>query len=233
MNTITVTVPQVATSRYEVRIGSALLADLGKSVKAVAPALSCGLITDSTVGPLYADRAAASLSSAGYRVITHIVPAGESHKTLSTAAAALNALLQGKVERATPLIALGGGVVGDLTGFVASMLLRGVPFVQVPTTLLAAVDASVGGKVGVDHPTGKNLIGAFHQPRLVLTDIATFATLPEREIRGGLAECIKHGVIRDASLFAFIAANVGKIKVCDESVMMELVAQRSDQGCGG
>ncbi len=201
MNTITISVPQISATGYEVRIGSGLLADLGNSVKAVAPAPSCALITDSTVAPLYADRAAGSLSSAGYRVITHIIPAGEAHKTLTTAAAVLDALLQAKVERATPVIALGGGVVGDLAGFVAATLLRGVPFVQAPTTLLAAVDASVGGKVGVDHATGKNLIGAFHQPRLVLTDIATFATLPEREVRRGT--CGVHQARRDPRCVAF------------------------------
>jgi 3-dehydroquinate synthase len=114
--------------------------------------------------------------------------------------------------------------VGDLAGFVAATLLRGVPFIQVPTTLLAAVDASVGGKVGVDHPAGKNLIGAFHQPKLVLTDIATFSTLPPRELRGGLAECIKHAVIRDPGLFDFIAGNLSKIMACDPAALAHLVA---------
>src|SRR5678810_1296125 len=113
-----------------------------------------------------------SLESAGFRVISHVFPAGEQHKTFASVGAALDTLLNARVERATPVVALGGGVVGDMTGYVGASLLRSVPFIQVPSTLLSAVDASVGGKVGVDHPTGKNLIGAFHQPRLVLTDIA-------------------------------------------------------------
>jgi 3-dehydroquinate synthase len=162
---------------------------------------------------------------AGYRVIGAMVPAGEQHKTLTSVSLVLDTFLNARVERGTPIVALGGGVVGDLTGFVAASLLRGVPFVQVPTTLLSAVDASVGGKVGVDHPAGKNLIGAFHQPRLVVTDIGTFKSLPVREIRCGLAECIKHGVIRDAGLFAFIAGNVREILGGDVGVMTELVAR--------
>ena len=155
------------------------------------------------------------------------MPAGEQHKTFRSVSDAFDTILShkaGGVERATPVIALGGGVVGDLAGIVAAALLRGVPFIQVPTTLLAAVDASVGGKVGVDHATGKNLIGAFHQPKIVLTDIATFATLPPRELRGGLAECIKHAVIRDPALFAFIADNVPKIMACDPETLAHLVA---------
>ena len=158
-------------------------------------------------------------------MIAHVIPAGEQHKTLATVSTALDAFLNARIERATPIVALGGGVVGDLGGFVAASLLRGVPFVQVPTTLLSAVDASVGGKVGVDHATGKNLIGAFHQPRLVLTDIATFKTLPVREIRCGLAECIKHAVIRDADLFTFIKQRGKELLACDMAAMAQLVAR--------
>jgi 3-dehydroquinate synthase len=177
------------------------------------------------VAPHYLKGAVASLEAAGYRVITHVLPAGEEHKTLANVSAALDTFLNARVERATPIVALGGGVVGDLGGYAAAALLRGVPFVQVPTTLLAAVDASVGGKVGVDHATGKNLIGAFHQPRLVVQDIGTFATLPPREIRAGLAECIKHGVIRDAGLFDFIARELARILANDAAAMSELVAR--------
>ncbi len=152
-------------------------------------------------------------------------PQANKHKNITTATAALDALLLGRVERSTPVIALGGGVVGDLAGFVAATLLRGVAFVQVPTTLLAAVDASVGGKVGLDHPAGKNLIGAFHQPRIVVTDIDTFQTLPLRELRAGLAECIKHAVIRNAHLFSFITDNLAKVMACDGETLAELVAR--------
>ncbi len=225
MKTVHVHIPPAGSTKYDIRIGPGLLGQLGEWVKPLAPAPMCGVITDSNVAPKYLATARESLSAAGYRVIEHVIPAGEQHKNIQTAIGALDKLLHARVERSTPVIALGGGVVGDLAGFVAATLLRGVPFVQVPTTLLAAVDASVGGKVGIDHAAGKNLIGAFHQPRLVATDISTFATLPVDEIRGGLAECIKHGVIRDADLFAFIAGNVGKIVTADPATMEELVTR--------
>ncbi len=225
MTILSVNIPTIAARPYEVRIASGLLGKLGSLVERVAKAPTCALITDSHVAPLYLGAARASLQAAGFRVIEHVLPAGEEHKTIGSAVAALDVLLHAKVERATPVIALGGGVVGDVAGFVAATLLRGVPFVQVPTTLLAAVDASVGGKVGVDHPAGKNLIGAFHQPRLVVTDIDTFKTLPDRELCGGLAECIKHAVIRDASLFEFITDNAAKFAACDAPALAELVAR--------
>ncbi len=224
MKKVDVNIPATGAKTYEVRIGAGLLGTLGEQVRGVAAAPTCGLITDSNVAKHYLKQARASLQGAGYRVIEHVMPAGEENKTLESAVAALDVMLRGKVERATPVVALGGGVVGDLAGFIAATLLRGVPFVQVPTTLLAAVDASVGGTGGVDHAVGKNLIGAFHQPRLVVTDIATFGTLPLREVRGGLAECIKHAVIRDKGLFVFISENVGKIMACDVETMAELVA---------
>jgi len=225
MQTISVQLPAAPPATYDVRIAPGLLDQLGDIARTVAPAPSCGIVSDANVAPHYLARATKALESAGFRVLSHIIPAGEQHKTLATASAVLDTFLNARVERATPIIALGGGVVGDLTGFVAASLLRGLPFIQVPTTLLAAVDASVGGKVGVDHATGKNLIGAFHQPRAVLTDIATFKTLPPREIRCGLAECIKHGIIQDASLFTFIEQNVQKILACDPAAMTELVAR--------
>lgn len=210
-----------------------MLGELGPRVRAlVSPAVpTCGLVSDTNVAPRYLAAARAGLAGAGFKVIEYVFPAGERHKTLATAAAGLDALLNagggrmgGGVERGTPIIALGGGVVGDLTGFISATLLRGTPFIQVPTTLLAAVDASVGGKVGVDHPAGKNLIGAFHQPRLVLTDVATFATLPARELRCGLAECIKHGVIRDEALLTFIERQQAAIMARDPGKLEELVA---------
>jgi 3-dehydroquinate synthase len=224
MKTVAVQIPAVAPVAYDIRIGAGLLKDLGGLVKSAAPAPSAGVVTDSNVAPHYLAAAKGSLEAAGYRVISHVMAAGEPHKTLATVSAALDTFLNARIERATPIVALGGGVVGDLGGFVAASLVRGVPFVQVPTTLLAAVDASVGGKVGVDHATGKNLIGAFHQPKLVLTDIETFRTLPAREVRAGLAECIKHGVIRSADLFAFIEQNLKRILENDAAAMSELVA---------
>ena len=225
MSTIEIQLPATVVPAYDVLVESGLLARLGACVRAAVPSPSCAIITDSHVAPLYLKPAKESLESAGYRVIEHVMPAGKAHKTMTHAIAAMDTLLSNRVERSTPVIALGGGVVGDLAGFVAATVLRGVPFVQVPTTLLAAVDASVGGKVGVDHAAGKNLIGAFHQPRLVLTDISTFRTLPPREVRCGLAECIKHAIIRDAALFTFISAHVEKILAHDPAAMQELVVQ--------
>src|SRR5690606_20120592 len=140
------------------------------------------------------------LLAAGYDARLVRVPSGESHKTLQTVSRLYDALLEARLERQSPVIALGGGIIGDTVGFAAATYLRGVPFIQCPTTLLAMVDASVGGKVGVNVPQGKNLIGAFYQPRLVAIDTDTLATLPARELRCGLAECVKHAVIRDAGL---------------------------------
>ena len=229
MKTVTVNIPAHNPAAYDIRIGGGLLARLGEMLRAVAPAPTCAMVTDSNVGPHYLAPATAALEQAGYRVVTHVIEAGEQHKTLATVSAALDTILGARVERATPVVALGGGVVGDLAGYVAASLLRGVPFVLAPTTLLAAVDASVGGKVGVDHKAGKNLIGAFHQPRLVVTDIDTFRTLPAREIRCGLAECIKHAVIRDAGLFDFIRQNAGVLGTCAKAgwgeTMGDLVAR--------
>ena len=225
MTTIHVQLPSLPAPAYDIHIGPALLDQLGTLVKSVAPAVSCGIVTDSNVAPHYLERTKAQLTTAGYRVIAHVIAAGEAHKTVQSVAGAWDTFLHAKVERSTPIVALGGGVVGDLGGFVSASLLRGTPFIQVPTTLLAAVDASVGGKVGVDHAAGKNLIGAFHQPRMVITDTDTFRTLPPREIRCGLAECIKHGVIRDAALFAFIDQNAEKIAALDGPTMTDLVAR--------
>jgi 3-dehydroquinate synthase len=137
-----------------------------------------------------------------------IIPAGEDHKTFDEIVGAYDVLLRAKIERSTPILALGGGVIGDMAGFVAATVLRGVPFVQVPTTLLAMVDASVGGKTGVNHAVGKNLIGAFHQPIAVFADPAVLTTLPQRELIGGLAECIKHDIIRDADGFADLERDI-------------------------
>ncbi len=223
MATVHVQLPVPAAPAYDVRIEAGLITQLGAIVRQLAPAPTAILISDSSVAAHYLPAAKESLSSAGYRVIDVVFPAGEVSKTINTAVAIMDKCLHAGIERATPVVALGGGVVGDMTGFVAATLLRGLPFFQVPTTLLSAVDASVGGKVGVDHAAGKNLIGAFHQPRAVLTDIATFKTLPEREIRCGLAECIKHGIIRDHDLFMFISQNLPKIMACDIPLMTELV----------
>ncbi len=193
-------------------------------VHQAAPAPTCALITDSVVAELYGKQARHSLEQAGFKVTLFVFPAGESSKTTRTVETAYDVLLAACPERRSPVVALGGGVVGDLAGFVAATLLRGVPFVQVPTTLLAAVDASVGGKVGVDHANGKNMIGAFHHPRAVLMDANTLRTLPKIEVQCGLAECVKHAIIRDAGLFDFISANLPAIFDGNSGVLTELVA---------
>ena len=224
MSEIYIQLPPSTAIAYPVHVGSHLLPQLGQRIQQCAPSPSCALITDDHVAKYYLPTMKASLESAGYRVCTFVFPAGETNKTLHTVAAAYDALLSARLERSSPVIALGGGVTGDLAGFVGSTLLRGVPFIQVPTTLLAAVDASVGGKVGVDHAMGKNLIGAFHQPAAVFTDVATFKTLPPLEIQCGLAECVKHAIIKDARLFEFIDHNLSAVLACDPAALAELVA---------
>jgi 3-dehydroquinate synthase len=209
--------------RYDVVIEPGLLEAAGERVRAVAPHERCALLTDDTVRALYGDPVAASLEAAGYRVTRGSVPAGEAGKNLASIERLYGVLLADRLERRSPVIALGGGVVGDMAGFVAATYLRGVPFVNCPTTLLAMVDSSVGGKTGFNVPQGKNLIGAFHQPALVLIDPRVLSTLPERELRCGLAECIKHAVIRDPDLFEWIAAEAAAIRALDPGALVELI----------
>ncbi|MCE9589876.1 MAG: 3-dehydroquinate synthase [Planctomycetes bacterium] len=220
MPVVAVTLPH---HRYEVRIEPGLLDRLGDAVKSAAPHASCALFTDSVIDATHGRRAAASLSRAGFRVTHKAVTGGEDHKNLDTVASLYPALVNDRLERKSPVLALGGGVIGDSVGFLAATYLRGVPFIQCPTTLLAMVDASVGGKVGVNLPQGKNLVGAFHQPHLVAIDTDTLTTLPPRELRCGLAECVKHGVIRDAKLFTWIEDHLDNIMRLDSATMVELV----------
>jgi 3-dehydroquinate synthase len=181
-------------------------------------------VTDDIVATLHLPIVIASLKAADFEVVHAVIPTGEKNKTLTTVSGVYDTLLNAKIERATPVIALGGGVVGDLTGFVAATVLRGVPFVQIPTTLLAMVDASVGGKTGIDHAVGKNLIGAFHQPIAVFIDPNVLTTLPPRELRSGLAECIKHDIIRDADHLAQLEKSIGRALKLDVGYLAELVA---------
>jgi 3-dehydroquinate synthase len=185
---------------YDVRVAPGLVDSIGAEMAARGLKGPVALVSDENTGKLYAKRAAASIAAAGYGVQTIIVPAGEQHKTLRTVEQMWAGFLTAGVERGSTIIALGGGVLGDLTGFAAAMWLRGVPWVNVPTTLLAMCDSSLGGKTGADLPEGKNLVGAFHPPALVLADPNVLATLPEAEIRNGLAEVIKHGIIEDTRL---------------------------------
>ena len=186
---------------YDVIIESRALDQLGEMLQQRLLHGPAALVCDCNVDPLYADRVLASLQCAGIEVSKVTLPAGEEHKTIQTVADLWSGFLRAGVERNSVIIALGGGVTGDLTGFAAATYLRGVPWVNVPTTLLAMVDSSLGGKTGADLPQGKNLIGAFHAPSLVLSDPMTLATLPPSELRGGLSETLKHGVIADEVLF--------------------------------
>jgi 3-dehydroquinate synthase len=209
---------------YDVLVEPGLLNSAGQRLRQLSGSAKAGLVTDSHVAPLYADDVRQSLQSAGFDVIEATIPAGEQHKTLHTLATIYDQLLSAGVERSTPLLALGGGVVGDMTGFAAATILRGIPFVQIPTTLLSMVDASVGGKTAIDHTVGKNLIGAFHQPIAVLIDPAVLRTLPDRELRSGLAECIKHEIIRDVDGFATLERNITRAIALDVDYLAELVA---------
>jgi len=195
-------------SRYPIHIGSGLLADAGLWSRGIA-ADSMLVVSSSTIAPLYLERL--KLGLAGRRVAQCILPDGEQNKTLSTASWVIDALVGNKVHRDGLVIALGGGVVGDVAGFAAACYQRGIAFAQAPTTLLAQVDSSVGGKTGVNHPGGKNLIGAFHQPIAVVTDTDTLATLPDRELRAGLAEVIKYGCVWDPIFFDWLTLNIGAL----------------------
>lgn len=186
---------------YAVLIGEGLLDQLGPLVNGLGRWTSVALVSDEVVGPLHAERAAASLESAGLRVAHCTMPAGEAHKTLDTVSGLYAQFLAAGLDRSGLVLALGGGVVGDVAGFAAATFMRGLPLIQVPTTLLAMVDSSVGGKTGVDLPTGKNLVGAFKQPALVVIDPAVMATLPAPEFRAGLAEVVKAGIISSPQLF--------------------------------
>ncbi len=209
---------------YPISIGPGLLAraDL---VCAQLSAQRAAIVTNEVVAPLYLELLGAPLRAAGIDLTTVILPDGEQHKNTATLNQIYDALLRQRCDRSTALIALGGGVIGDLAGFAAATYQRGVPFIQVPTTLLAQVDSSVGGKTGINHPLGKNMVGAFWQPRLVLADTQTLATLPERELRAGLAEVIKYGLIRDADFFGWLEANLDKLLAGDAQALAFAIAR--------
>jgi len=221
MATITV---ELGNRSYSIEIAAGLLAKLGVRIKSILPGVRTCLISDETVFDLYGQRALRSLASAGYDPVKYVVTPGDQSKSLGVAERIYDVLYDAELDRSGFLIALGGGVVGDLTGFVAGTWLRGVPFVQVPTTLEAEIDASVGGKTAVNHPRGKNLIGLFHQPRAVLMDTETLKTLSDRDVRAGLAESIKHGMIRDAEFFALHEEKTEQILALDGVVIESLLA---------
>jgi 3-dehydroquinate synthase len=202
---------------YPIHIGSDLLGQ----TDLILPHLKrkqVAIVTNTTVAPLYLEKLAKALKDAGVSVIEIILPDGEAYKNSETLNLIYDALLKNRCERSTTLIALGGGVIGDLTGYAAATYLRGVPFIQIPTTLLSQVDSSVGGKTGINHPLGKNMIGAFYQPKLVLADIDTLQTLPKRELSAGVAEVIKYGLIRDADFFDWLETNIHALMGLDETI---------------
>ena len=209
--------------RYPIQIGPGLLKNVGTMVRDAAPHDRATLIIDDKITDTHGSAAIESLKAAGFDPLTATMTAGEDHKNLATVEKLYHPMLDARLERKSPVVALGGGIVGDTGGFVAASYLRGVPFIQCPTTLLAMVDASVGGKVGVNMPQGKNLIGAFHQPALVVIDTDTLKTLPKRDFICGLAECIKHGVIRDPELFNWIDQHAEAILKLNSDTLVELV----------
>jgi 3-dehydroquinate synthase len=210
---------------YEIKIGTGLIGRLGEECARLGFHRRCALISDARVAPHYAEPARESLARAGFESVFIRVPAGETAKSLKTVHACYDRLATERLERKSFVVALGGGVVGDLAGFVAATYLRGIPFVQVPTTLLAQVDSSVGGKVGVNLKAGKNLVGAFYQPRLVLCDLRSFDTLPGREYRSGLAEVIKYGIIRDARLFRRLEQELPKLLSREPHALAAIIAR--------
>jgi 3-dehydroquinate synthase len=210
---------------YPILIGRGLLDDGALLARHIGSAGNgkVAIVTNTTVAPLYLDKVAAPLRAAGREVLSIVLPDGEAYKNWESLNLVFDALLANKCDRKTTLVALGGGVIGDLTGYAAASYMRGVPFVQIPTTLLAQVDSSVGGKTGINHPLGKNMIGAFYQPRAVIADTATLDTLPDRELSAGLAEVIKHGAILDAGFFDWIEQHIGKLVARDHDALAHAI----------
>ena len=224
MKTVTVKLKERS---YTIQISAGLLDETGALARRAAgdKARQCVIVSNPTVDALYGRRVARSLSRAGFKARSFLVGDGERYKTLRTAESLYTFLIEQRLERSDLIVALGGGVVGDLAGFVAATYLRGIRFIQAPTTLLAQIDSSVGGKTGVNHALGKNLIGAFHQPSLVLIDTETLRTLPPREMQSGLYEAVKYGVIRDRQMFDRIARNMDKLRGLDTAELVYLIAR--------
>jgi 3-dehydroquinate synthase len=213
---------ELAERGYPIRIGANLLEQPGL-IKPYVKTRRVAVITNDVVGPLYLDAFVAGLEAEGLTVTRIVLPDGEAHKDWPTLNLIFDGLLAARCDRGTTLIALGGGVVGDMVGFAAATYQRGVPFIQVPTTLLSQVDSSVGGKTAINHPLGKNMIGAFYQPRLVIADTAALNTLPDRELKAGLAEVIKYGLIRDLPFLDWIEANLERLLARDQDALAEAV----------
>jgi len=216
---------QLGSRSYAIKIAPGLLQKLGGECARLKLGGRCAIITDANVGKRFAKTAYESLANAGFETILITVPSGETAKSLKTVQTCYDQLAAHRLERKSFIVALGGGVVGDLAGFVAATYLRGIDFIQAPTTLLAQVDSSVGGKTGVNLRAGKNLVGAFYQPRLVLCDLDALKTLPEREFRAGLAEVIKYGIISDAKLFAQLERDLPKILKRETKILSGIIAR--------
>ncbi|MBI5438174.1 MAG: 3-dehydroquinate synthase [Nitrosomonadales bacterium] len=221
MQTLTV---QLGERSYPIHIGSGLLGQ-AELLQPALPRKRAAIVTDTTVAPLYLEKLRQTLRGIDVIAIPIILPDGEEYKNSVTLNLIYDALLTNRCERTTPLIALGGGVIGDMAGYAAATYLRGVPFIQIPTTLLAQVDSSVGGKTGINHPLGKNMIGAFYQPQLVLADIDTLNTLPDNELSAGIAEVIKYGLIRDLPFFEWLEQNMGKLLARDTEALQYAIAR--------
>ncbi|MGI6491794.1 MAG: 3-dehydroquinate synthase [Pelotomaculum sp.] len=208
---------------YSIHVGEGLLGQIGSFLEGQGYSNKVLLVSNPTVSGLYEAVVRESLYRSGFETVSGIIGDGEQYKNLATVSQLYDLALEAQLDRLCPVVALGGGVVGDVAGFVAATYLRGVPFIQVPTTLMAQVDSSVGGKVGVNHPKGKNIIGAFYQPQLVLADVATLQTLPARQIATGLAEVIKYGAIKDESFFTWLENNMPELLLGNRDVMIQAV----------
>jgi len=213
---------------YDIFMGSNILGNVGVSIQSFGLSPKVAIVSNPTVYPLYGGVVADSLKKAGFDVLTVTIPDGEEYKDLLWVEHIYNELLKAKLDRSSSLIALGGGVIGDITGFAASTYMRGISYIQVPTTLLSQVDSSVGGKTGVNHKLGKNMIGTFWQPRLVWIDVETLKTLPKREFLAGLAEVIKYGVIWDEELFSFLEVRRDEILNLDSNALRHII----NRSCG-
>lgn len=210
---------------YDIVVSSGLLRDAAAEIGPVLKRKRCFVVTDAMVAPRHLPALTASLEGAGIAVSSIVLPAGEQTKSFGELEQLCDRLLAAGIERGSTLVALGGGVIGDLTGFAAGIILRGIDFVQIPTTLLAQVDSSVGGKTGINTARGKNLVGCFHQPRLVLADIDALATLPRRQLLAGYAEVVKYGLLGDAPLFAWLEKNGAALLAGDPDLRREAVAR--------
>ena len=220
METVTVDLHERS---YPIVIGAGILPELGPRLQEMRLGHRVAVITNPAVAALYREPVVRSLRGAGFDPTVIEVPDGEEHKNFAWLTFLYDRLLDARMDRRSPIVALGGGVIGDLAGFAAATFLRGVPLIQVPTTLLAQVDSSVGGKTGVNHPAGKNLIGTFYQPRLVWADVRTLRTLPPREVHAGLAEVIKYGIILSPELFELLEAKLDRVLALDDELLIEIV----------